>query len=350
MHKLVSPMLLAISLLSTGVAAAGPAGTVFTANERDASISQVRLDDDSISTFSLDIAPHNVQVSPDGKRLLAVGMSAHASHHPSSGGGGGGQLLVFELPSNGKPAFALPVSGHPAHVITNLSGTQAFVTDSDNNAVAVFDLEKRSRIGTIETGKYPHGLRLSPDGKEIYVANVKDGSVSVINVASLQETAKIAVGRAPVQVGFSPDGKQGYVSLSAENKVGIIDTAQRKLSGKIAVGNTPIQLFATPDGKQLYVANQGSSKQPDNRVSVIDPVNRTVVTTLQTGAGAHGVALSADGNYAFVSNIEAGTFSVIDTATNKIVATHKVGAGPNGISYAADVASDKRSGTVPPPN
>lgn len=348
MHKLVSPILLAILLLSTGVAAAAPTGTVFTANERDASISQVRLDDGSISTFSLDIAPHNVQVSPDGKRLLAVGVSAHASHH--SGSGGGGQLLVFDLPSDGKPAFALPLDGHPAHVITDLGGTQAFVSDSDHNAIAVFDLEQRSRIGTIKTGKYPHGLRLSPDGREIYVANVKDGSVSVINVASLQESARIAVGRAPVQVGFTPDGKHSYVSLSAENKVAIIDTVQRKLSGKIAVGNTPIQLFATPDGKQIYVANQGSSKRPDNRVSVIDPAKRTVVATLRTGAGAHGVAISGDGSYAFVSNIEDGTFSVIDTATNQVIATHKVGAGPNGISYAADAATDKRSGTVVPSN
>lgn len=338
MHKLVSPILLAISLLTSGVVAAAPTGTVFTANERDASISQVRLDDGSISTFSLDIAPHNVQVSPDGKRLLAVGVSAHASHHPNSGGGG--QLLVFELPSNGKPAFALPVDGHPAHVITDLSGTQAFVSDSDNNAIAVFDLKQRSRIGTIETGQYPHGMRLSPDGKEIYVANVKDDSVSVINVASLQETARIAVGRAPVQVGFTPDGKQSYVSLSAENKVGIIDTVRRKLSGKIAVGNTPIQLFATPDGKQIYVANQGSSKRPDNRVSVIDPAHRTVITTLRTGPGAHGVAISGDGNYAFVSNIEAGTFSVIDTATKKVIATHRVGAGPNGITYVGDAATE----------
>lgn len=338
MYKLVSPALLAISLLATGVAVAAPTGTVFTANERNATISQVKLDDGSTSTLSLDIAPHNVQVSPDGKRLLAVGMSAHAGHHENNGGGG--QLLVFDLPSSGKPSFSLPVSGHPAHVITDLTGKQAFVTDSDNNAIAVFDLEKRTQIGTIKTGKYPHGMRLSPDGKEIYVANVKDGSVSVINVANLQETARIVVGRAPVQVGFTPDGKQSYVSLSGENKVGIIDTVQRKLIGKIAVGSTPIQMFATPDGKQIYVANQGSSKRPDNRVSVIDPANQKVITTLRTGLGAHGVAMSGNGDYAFVSNIEAGTFSVIDTSTKKVVATHKVGAGPNGISYAGDAATE----------
>ncbi len=81
------------------------------------------------------------------------------------------------------------------------------------------------------------------------------------------------------------------------------------------------------------MANQGSSSEPDDRVSVIDPQTLSVVATLTTGKGAHGVAISSDGTYVFVSNIEAGTFSVIDTASRTVVASHKVGAGPNGISY-----------------
>ncbi|MCY1307132.1 YVTN family repeat [compost metagenome] len=54
---------------------------------------------------------------------------------------------------------------------------------------------------------------------------------------------------------------------------------------------------------------------------------------MTTGKGAHGVAISTDGAYVFVSNIEAGTVSVIDTHSRKVVGTHKVGAGPNGISF-----------------
>ncbi|WP_367916757.1 YncE family protein, partial [Leadbetterella sp. DM7] len=87
------------------------------------------------------------------------------------------------------------------------------------------ELESKRQLATINTGNYPHGLRLSPDGRSLYVANVKSDSVSVIDVASLRETGRIAVGKAPVQVGFSADGKQAYVSLSAENALGLIDTA-----------------------------------------------------------------------------------------------------------------------------
>ena len=331
MRKLISAsLLLAFSLAATSALAA-PSGTVFTANERDNSISQITLVDGKVATIPLEISPHNVQVSTDGKRLLAVGMNIHAGHHGS--GQGGGELQVFDLPLASKPSMVLPVAGHPGHVVTDRDGKLAFVTDADNNAVQVYALDSRQQIASIKTGSYPHGLRLSPDGSSLYVANVKSDSVSVIDVTSLQETGRIAVGNAPVQVGFAADGRQAYVSLSAENALGLIDTASRKLSGKVTVGRNPIQMYATPDGSKVFVANQGSSKQPDNRVSVVDPAAGKAIAEVPTGNGAHGVTISSDGQYVFVSNIESGTMSVIDSRQHRVVSTYQVGAGPNGISY-----------------
>ncbi|GAB3245211.1 YVTN family beta-propeller repeat protein [Chitinimonas naiadis] len=319
--------------LAAALVSADPSGTVYTANERDGSISQVALADGKVNTVKVEVAPHNVQVSPDGRWLLVVGMPQHVGHEGHAMGGG--QLLVFRTNALAQPAFALPAGEHPAHVVTDLAGKRAFVTDSAASVVRVFDLEAQKEIGQVATGAFPHGIRLSPDGSMLYVADMKAKAVSVIDVASLQETGRITVGRAPVQVGFAPDGKQAYVSLSGENKLGLIDTAKRKLVGKVAVGRMPIQMYATPDGRQVFVANQGSAKQPDDRVSVIDPVAGKVLAAITTGKGAHGVAMSSDGAYAFVSNIEDGSFSVIDTASHRVVASHRVGAGPNGISYQA---------------
>ncbi|MEQ6292459.1 cytochrome D1 domain-containing protein [Vogesella sp. GCM10023246] len=324
------PLLLACSLLAA-TAQAAPSGTVFTANERGNSISQLDLATGSVATVAVDIAPHNVQVTPDGKRLLAVGMNPHAGHHGS--GSTAGELLVFDLPLGARPTFRLPVAGHPGHVITDAGSNTAFVSDASNNAVQVYDLASRRHRASIRTGAYPHGLRLSPDGKSIYVANMQDNTVSVLDVAARREVARIAVGKAPVQVGFAPDGKQAYVSLSADNALGLIDTARRMLSGTVKVGRTPIQMMATPDGRQVFVANQGSRQQPDDRVTVVDPQAGSVIAEVSTGPGAHGVAISSDGQYVFVSNIESATVSVIDSAQHKVVASYPVGAGPNGISY-----------------
>ncbi|WP_082073230.1 YncE family protein [Pseudomonas sp. LFM046] len=330
--KRFTSLALGLSLVThLGLAMASPTGNVYTANERASSISQVDLATGEVSTVALPIAPHNVQVSPDGSLLLVVGISGHAGH--SSGEKAGGQLLVFSTTALDRPQFSLPAGEHPAHVVTDSTGQRAFVTDSAANQVRVFDLKRRIELPGIPTGRYPHGLRLSPDGQTLYVANMRSDSVSLIDVATLKETVQIPVGKGPVQVGFAPDGRLAFVSLSAANQLGLIDTAGRKAIGKVDVGRTPIQMMATADGRQVYVANQGSGQNPDDRVSIVDPQTRSSIGTVTTGKGAHGVAISTDGAYVFVSNIEAGTVSVIDTNSRKVVGTHKVGAGPNGISF-----------------
>ena len=322
--------------LSAAFAAAAPTGTVYTANEREGSISRVDLASGVVNTFKVNISPHNVQVSPDGRWLLATGMTAGADHQGHDMAAmNGGQLLVFRIDDLNRPAQSLPAGKHPAHVVTNRDGRLAFVADSGDSVVRIFALESAKEVGQIATGRYPHGLRLSPDGATLYVATMKSDAVSVIDIASRKETARIKVGKGPVQVGFTADGKQAFVSLSGENKLAFIDTARQTVVGKVPVGRVPIQMYTTPDGRQVYVANQGSSTQPDNRVSVVDPTTRKTLATITTGKGAHGVAVSSDGAYVFVSNIEDSTLSVIDATTRRVVATYRVGAGPNGVSFRA---------------
>ena len=105
------------------------------------------------------------------------------------------------------------------------------------------------------------------------------------------------------------------------------------LVATVDVGRNPIQVFPTPDGRLIYVANQGTEAEPDNRVSVIDVTTNTVVATIGTGRGAHGVVVSRDGATVFVTNILDATVSAIDVATQTVIATIPVGKGPNGITY-----------------
>ena len=72
---------------------------------------------------------------------------------------------------------------------------------------------------------------------------------------------------------------------------------------------------------------------PGDTVSVIDVAAGTVIETIRTGSGAHGVAVGSDGQLAFVTNIFEGTVSVIEISTWVVVATVEVGEGPNGVAY-----------------
>jgi YVTN family beta-propeller protein len=187
-------------------------------------------------------------------------------------------------------------------------------------------------VATIPVGKFPHGLRISPDGKQAYVANLKGGTVSVIDTASQKEIAQVPAGKGPAQVGLTPDGSLVLVSLSEENAVAVIDPATRKVIRKVAVGTVPIQLYVTPDSRTLLVANQGTPKKPGKTVSLIELESFKVAKTVVTGAGAHGVVVDREGRYAYVTNMYANSVSVLDVKDRKVVKTVPVGKTPNGIS------------------
>jgi YVTN family beta-propeller protein len=336
--------LLAASLaLGSGATLAGqmPQGQVVTADESGASLTHIHLAEGTSTTHDIAIAPHNVQVSADGRYLLAVGEPAgHAHGDDGHGHGHGdepGKLKVFDAGHfDGTPLAVIPVGSHPAHVVSDPAGQFAFVTNAGDASVSVVDLESREVVATVGTGDYPHGLRLSPDGSELYVANVADGSVSVIDTETHEEVTRISVGEAPVQVGFTADGKQVYVSLRDENRIAVIDTASREVAATVEVNRLPIQVYGTPDSKLMLVANEGTSDDPDNRVSVIETSTRQVVATYEVGAGAHGISIDDSGRFAFVTSLFDDSLSVIDLQAGEIVATHATGHGPNGVTWLAN--------------
>jgi YVTN family beta-propeller protein len=315
-------------------------GFVYTADEHGNSISAIDLATTRVTTTPIPISPHNVQITTDGTRLLAVGAPVIDDHGHSDGGAAHdagetkGRLLVFDATFLAKgPVGNISVGAHPAHVVPGPESRRAFVTNAGDNTVSVVDLARMSVVKTIAVGRYPHGLRMSPNGREVYVANVQDGSLSVIDTTSLIEVARIPVGTTPVQVGFTPDGSRVYVSLRDENRVAVVDTAARALIGTIEVGRNPIQVHATPDGRFVYAANQGTDAEPADTVSVISVAAACVIDTIRTGKGAHGVSMSDDGAVVLVTNIVDSTVSVIDTATREVLTTFVVGRGPNGVTY-----------------
>ncbi|MBA2722537.1 MAG: YncE family protein [Methylibium sp.] len=326
-------------------AAASPAsGFVYSANEGDDSISRIDLATGGVTTLPVPVTPHNVQISRDGRRLfvvgsmagqmkMAAGAAAPAGHAHAASTQSGGLLILDAAAENAAAATVVPVGRAPAHVIVDARGERAYVSNAEDDAVAVVDVERGRVVGSIPTAASPHGLRMSPDGREIYVAGTKGNAVSVIDVATSREIARIAVGKAPVQVGFTPDGTRAYVSLRDDNALAVVDTRTRRLVTTIAVGRSPIQVFATPDGNFVYVANQGTEREPDNTVSVIDTRLDAVVKTLTTDRGAHGVVVSDDGSRVFIANTFAGTVSTIDAATQRVIGTERVGNGPGGITY-----------------
>jgi YVTN family beta-propeller protein len=312
-------------------------GFVFTADEAGNSATRLELATGETHRVPLDVSPHNIQASDDGSLILIVGPTVGPAHDAGHVHGDAGQLVILDALTLEAASPAIPAGAHPAHVVVDGTNRFAYITDSGPDVVVVVDLRAGRVVREVATCGYPHGLRISPDGRELYVACVESDEVAVIDVESITEVARIQVGRAPVQVAFTPDGRHVFVSLRDEDAVAVIDARSRQLLRSIPVGRGPIQLFATPDGRFMYAANEGTAEQPDSTVSVIDVRRGVVVETVTTGAGAHGVVVSPDGRLALISNLFDNTVSVIDVATQSVVATHAVGEGPAGITFVPRV-------------
>ena len=82
---------------------------------------------------------------------------------------------------------------------------------------------------------------------------------------------------------------------------------------------------------KVYVGNF-----KDSTVSVVDTGNGAVVATVPVAAGPHGMGMSPDGRFVYVTGDGSSSMSVIDTATDRVVETVEVGATPHGLAMLPD--------------
>jgi len=78
----------------------------------------------------------------------------------------------------------------------------------------------------------------------------------------------------------------------------------------------------SPDGNVFFVTNQGT-----DGVSVIVPNAMKVIQFIPTGRGAHGLQVSRDARYLYVSNRLEGSISVIEFATRRVVGKWRIPGG-----------------------
>lgn len=114
-----------------------------------------------------------VAYSPDGATLWVAS-------------GDSGKILVYRsVEENGKPRLTpdgeIPLDGaadgknysdsFAAVVVASRDGRTLYALDQGNWRVVVIDTATRRRIASIETGRYPVWLALSPDDRRLYVTN-----------------------------------------------------------------------------------------------------------------------------------------------------------------------------------
>jgi len=275
---------------------------LYVANQDDATVSIVDVTTRRVIE-TLDLAklgfgpnakPHHVQVEPDGRHWYLTMIGA-------------GKVVKFDRHNRIVGSVSLEVPGllslHPTKDLLIVGRSMSAVNPPKRIAVI-----RRSTMTLVDEHEVffprPHALVVDPRGDYVYVA-----SLGVNQFASLRiddgHSELIDVDGGPqsfTQFAISPDGHWLVVTAQSADQLLVYDTsnpAKPILAKTVAMAKGPFEPVFTYDGRSVFVTNLDA-----NQVSVVDVASWSV-TGLVESAGfgqPHGVALSPDGKFLFVSN------------------------------------------------
>jgi len=173
----------------------------------------------------------------------------------------------------------------------------------------------------------------------LIVGNKQEHTVSFIDLKNGQEFARTQTGKAPHEVAVSPDGKTAAIVSYREqsflgNEIFVFDVVNGKKKGVIDLGkNTAPHGLKWIPGTDKVIATTEASQS----VVLVDIAEMKLLASVKTDQrGSHMVALSPDSDRAFVANINAGSFTVIDLASFEKVKDVNAGEGTEAIAVSPD--------------
>ena len=174
---------------------------------------------------------------------------------------------------------------------------------------------------------------LGPEGPVLLIGNKGEDTVSFVDLGTGDELGRSPTGKMPHEIAISPDGKQAAVVAYGDKTIDLFDVATRaKLKTiDLSPNEGPHGIAWLKDGRIIVTTERSQS------LAVVDPVAGKVTASIKTDQpGTHMVAVSSDGTTAYTANIPAGTVSVIDLARGKKLRDIAVGGRPEGIALSRD--------------
>jgi YVTN family beta-propeller protein len=227
----------------------------------------------------------------------------------------------------------LQVGKSPQRLAVTPDRTRILITNAGDDTVSTIDTVTHETIAVLSVGNRPLGIAIHPDGTKAYVANYGSGTVSVLDLQT-NRVSEIRVGDSPVSVAFVYGGVRAFVANSLSQTISVIDEATQRVIREIRLPDkSPEGVAVAPDGKKAYVTNEQS-----DTITVINVVNNKITAKIQVGHGPTEIAITADGTRAYVVNSRSDNVSVVNIAADPptIVATVAVGDHPVGIAFSGD--------------
>src|SRR5574338_694387 len=223
--------------------------------------------------------------------------------------------------------------------VGNFKDDTVSVTGDGSSSLSVIDTATDSVVATVEVGKAPHGVALTPDGKGLLVAVNGEDKVAFVDLASQRVAGSVAVGK-PHTIAVRPDGKLAYVASQVPGQFAIVevDLATRAVVRSLPLPKPPRDLEFGHDGKALYFTEAGV-----NAVQVLDPATDKIVAEVPTGASPHYANFFRNTTMGIAVIQGPGELLLFDPQTNQAVRSIAVGKQPHWVT----VSSDGKTAYVP---
>ena len=325
--------------------------------------------------------PHGLQISRDGKFL----------HMTTGHGFPDGKYWRYELGPDTLVGPGVLLGNFPASIDVTPDGLDSFSGnfnlhgDMVPSSVSVVDTRSHTEVARIVTCTMPHGSRLDPSGLFHYHSCMMDDQLVEIDartfsvsrrfsLAKGKERALPATGDAmlsmwiegaervsggktsdPADVGYaamggmkhemvpntcSPtwaqpsfDGKSIFVACNKMDEIVEIDRSAWSITRRFKTGRGPYNLAVSPDGSLLV-----ATLKQGHMTEVFDlKTGRSVAQIRNSTTVAHGVVISPDSRYAFVTSEGVGSapgkVDVYDLKTLTNVGAVDVGQQASGIAF-----------------
>lgn len=113
------------------------------------------------------------------------------------------------------------------------------------------------------------------------------------------------------------------VASNEEHHAVLVNPNNGQVFAKLPTGRGPHEIAVSPDGEFAYVANSGPQGEPGNTITVLDLKTRAVKTTFDLGSYTqpHDLRVSRDGSLLWVACAPAQKILEIDARSGKILKT-----------------------------
>jgi DNA-binding beta-propeller fold protein YncE len=313
--------------------------------------------------------PHGLAISRDGKWL----------HMTTGHGSPDGKYWRYALGPDTLASPGIFLGYFPATLDVTPDGLYAFAVNFNlhgamiPSSVSVVYTPTSTEVARVTTCTMPHGSRIDVTGMWQYSACMMDDQIVEIDTRTFAIARRFSVSKesegpidtaaagghqhahdagqpmtppncSPTWAQPSASGEKIYVACNKRDEILEIDRDQWAVTRRFATGRGPYNLAVTPDGRLLV-----SSLKQGGGVQVFDLASGTSVMQMKSSTTVtHGVAISPDSRYAFVSNegvgAEPGQVDVYDLKALTRVGSVNVGQQAGGIAFWKMEAGRRDSG------